>query len=156
MKIFNCIAIAMMFLFAGAAKANMCMLDNESPTSCSKYTYAHNGETQGATGTWMVWDCAGGSVSRFAGMSYCSEISGTYAAQGDPGTSGTHAFHDDSAASGDHYCWCAITSPALSGWVFQDGYSTAANCSRNCANCCASGAAHDSGFRSALFWAIGA
>jgi hypothetical protein len=113
----------------------------ESPTSCSSSSpTSGNYET-----TWTVSGCTGGSgVTSFGGEIRCSETNGTYATQGNPSsTSGT-------------YCWCRLTSPAASAWVFQNVYGSADSCSRFCAHNCAADAQDYSDFRSARFSALGA
>lgn len=52
------------------------------------------------------------------------------------------------------YCWCRMTHPAISRWVFR--YSNnAAHCSDNCALSCAANAFSNVGLRSAMFNSIG-
>ena len=139
--------ISALFL-PGTAAAIVCVASGHtSPTTCSKYTAAYGNtadDSQHATGTWMVWGCTGGTVTKFAGMSYCSSASGTYPQQGNP------------SSGRGQYCWCALTSPALSGWVFLIDNNGVAFCSKHCAYNCASMAGQNSDFRSGLFAALGA
>jgi hypothetical protein len=144
--IISTVAVLMAAAISGA-KAAVCMANNTAPTSCSNYTQAFNSPMSGMhpmTGSWMVWGCAGGSgIKRFAGISYCSSTGGTYAEQGNPGN------------SPGRYCWCALTNPAASAWVYQGDGGGAPGCSWYCAAACANEAQKYSGFRSALFNAIG-
>jgi hypothetical protein len=129
------------------ANAAVCMANNTAPTSCTGYTqaYAANaGDTVQMTGSWAVWGCTGGGdIKRFAGISYCSNANGTYAQQGDPGN------------TKGKYCWCMLTNPAASAWVFRSDVGSAVACSQYCAHYCAGSAQNPSAFRSALFDAIG-
>ena len=52
------------------------------------------------------------------------------------------------------FCYCKLTHPMSSRWVFQVSYD-AADCSNNCAYYCANYAFSDVGWRSALFRAVG-
>ena len=129
------------------AAAVVCIASGHtSPSTCNNYTHVYDtglNNQQLSTGTWMVWGCTGGTVSRFAGISYCSDVSGSVYQQGNPGN-----------ASGQ-YCWCALTSPSLSAWVFRDANSGTFTCSLDCAFYCAHNAVFNSTFRLALFDALG-
>ena len=52
------------------------------------------------------------------------------------------------------FCYCKLTHPMSSRWVFRYSYN-ATNCSLDCANSCASNAFGNVGWRSALFRAVG-
>jgi hypothetical protein len=150
-KMKKIITIISMIVFAQAsAKAVVCTPSAyTAPTSCTGYTAAYAeaaGNTVPMTGSWMVWGCTGGSgVKRFAGISYCSSTNDgkSNAQQGNPGN------------SPGKYCWCALTNPAASAWVFGNDHGSSDNCSRYCALDCAYYARNYSDFRSALFEAIG-
>ena len=47
------------------------------------------------------------------------------------------------------YCWCKMTSPAVSGWVL--GITSNEACMFDCAHQCSTSARSNSAFRSALF-----
>jgi hypothetical protein len=131
------------------AKAVVCMPSAyTAPTSCSNYTNARAadaGDTVLPTGNWMVWGCSGGSVSRFAGISYCSSTDDEQASysEGEPGS------------SSGKYCWCALTSPAASAWVYLSGYGSANLCSQDCAYYCAKVSQGPASLRRTLFSALG-
>jgi hypothetical protein len=141
--------VAVLMAAIHSANAAVCMANNTAPTSCTGYTEAHaasTGDTVPMTGSWAVWGCSGGSgIKRFAGISYCSSTNDgkSQNQQGDPGN------------TKGKYCWCMLTNPAASAWVFQNAHDSAGNCSQYCANYCASYARILSVFRSALFNAIG-
>ena len=52
------------------------------------------------------------------------------------------------------YCWCRMTHPAYSRWVFGNS-SSASNCASACAYYCASNARSDAALRSGLFGSVG-
>ncbi len=53
------------------------------------------------------------------------------------------------------YCWCQMTHPARSRWVFQDAYGSVGGCGSGCASLCGKGVRDNSGFRSAVFGSLG-
>ena len=53
------------------------------------------------------------------------------------------------------YCWCQMTHPARSRWVFRYAFGSVANCGSNCANDCGYYVRNDSGCRSAVFGSLG-
>ena len=52
------------------------------------------------------------------------------------------------------YCWCKMTHPAYSRWVFVSSYS-ASRCASNCARDCGSSARNGAALRSGLFGSVG-
>lgn len=52
------------------------------------------------------------------------------------------------------YCWCRMTHPASSRWVFNYSYS-ASDCAFSCANNCAYNALYYAAWRSGLFGSVG-
>ncbi len=84
--------------------------------------------------------------TKIEGRALCSSTDGPYAQPGDP----------DGSGSGDtKYCWCKMTSPAASRWVFNDDSSgTAGLCASECAYGCAVSLQNYSDLRSALFESI--
>lgn len=51
-------------------------------------------------------------------------------------------------------CWCKMTSPAVSRWVFYDSLSSARSCARNCADLCAARVQTLAAFRRAMFGSL--
>jgi hypothetical protein len=121
-------------------KGVVCMKWKESsPTSCSEYwPDSYNHDT-----TWTMYRCTSGATS-FGGDRRCSKTSGTYATQGNP-----------SSTSGE-YCWCRLTSPAASAWVFLSTINNSTDdCLYYCAYKCGREVMYYPDFRSVLFNAIG-
>ena len=52
------------------------------------------------------------------------------------------------------YCWCRMTHPAYSRWVF-DYSDSASNCASRCARNCGYYAQHNAALRSGLFGSVG-
>ena len=53
------------------------------------------------------------------------------------------------------YCWCQMTHPARSRWVFRDAYGSVDDCRSGCAVYCGGNVRVRSGFRSAVFGSVG-
>ncbi len=53
------------------------------------------------------------------------------------------------------YCWCQLSHPAKSRWVFRYAYSSVADCRSNCANYCGINVRNNSAFRAGLFGSLG-
>ncbi len=52
------------------------------------------------------------------------------------------------------YCWCKMTHPAASLWVFAYTISSDSGCANYCAYFCGSGVRNDSGMRGGLFGSV--
>ena len=78
------------------------------------------------------------------GISACTNTSGSYAVANenlDVSTSGL-------------YCWCKMTHPAVSLWVFSLSSSSASDCASYCAHYCGYDVRRNSGFRAGLFGSV--
>ena len=137
-----------------------------SPGSCSAYTQCPANGLSGSSSSrdctnltetnWQVTGCSGGeagSPAQFSGTSICTDSN-----DGKPNWNGSngHLMPGNPFATPTHSdtrnCWCKLTDPARSVWVFHYAdIFPAANCAFNCASLCASYALDDSVFRSALF-----
>lgn len=53
------------------------------------------------------------------------------------------------------YCWCQMTHPARSRWVFLNAYGSVVHCRSNCASDCGFNVRLSSGFRSGVFGSLG-
>ena len=51
-------------------------------------------------------------------------------------------------------CWCKMTHPAVSLWVFDGSSSSAAGCASNCTIVCGVNVRDNSGFRAGLFGSV--
>ncbi|MCQ2582209.1 MAG: hypothetical protein MJ170_04540 [Alphaproteobacteria bacterium] len=80
------------------------------------------------------------------GIASCNGTSGTY------GQSTTANF---SQSDKGQYCWCKMTEPAVSRWVFRINRGDAASCAYDCADHCAFGVQLNNGFRPGVFGSVG-
>ncbi|MBQ0013099.1 MAG: hypothetical protein KBS86_00815 [Proteobacteria bacterium] len=96
--------------------------------------------------TWGVTLYTGDKIK---GEALCSSTPGTYAKPGNP----DEAFDEENSL----YCWCKMTEPSVSRWVFNDYYVffDAGTCAYACASFCADYVQSDSGFRSGVFGSVG-
>jgi len=53
------------------------------------------------------------------------------------------------------YCWCQLSHPAKSRWVFRNVNSSVADCVFNCASNCGANVRDNSAFRAGLFGSLG-
>ena len=85
----------------------------------------------------------------FTGVAVCSSsvsIFGTYTALDSISMSET--------GSSNSYCWCKMTHPASSRWVFRDSNSVS-DCTSYCARNCGDFARNFAALRSGLFGSVG-
>ena len=88
--------------------------------------------------------CAG-TTATFIGVGICSSQTGT-------ATGTTSDTIETSATVADnHNCWCKMTSPAVSRWVFVYNNSNYFQCNQSCTSYCMSGLTQDFDFISAIF-----
>ncbi|MCQ2581451.1 MAG: hypothetical protein MJ170_00515 [Alphaproteobacteria bacterium] len=80
------------------------------------------------------------------GIASCNSTPGTYA------QSTNQNFNQTDKGQ---YCWCKMTFPAVSRWVFYIDRASAAACAFYCADHCGDGFRVYSGFRSAMFGSVG-
>ncbi len=83
-----------------------------------------------------------GNVS---GVAVCNDTSGSW------GVSTTVEMQE----TGGVVCWCKMTHPAVSLWVFRDEHSSSSACADDCANFCGYTVQNFTGFRSGVFSSVG-
>ena len=88
-----------------------------------------------------------GTSVAIRGISQCASTSGSSAGQ-------TATSLEISGGTDDKYCWCKMTSPAVSSWVFSDDNGSASYCANDCAADCARDAGGSASFRSGLFGSL--
>ena len=82
-----------------------------------------------------------GNVS---GVAVCNDTGGSYAV----------ASNSEQYETGGVKCWCKMTHPAVSRWVFYYSYSSASGCADYCANICGHAVRDASDFRSGVFGSV--
>ena len=124
-----------------AMAVTKCVALNSS-TTCTSDSLQYQNHTD-----WAAACTTNGVSTPISGIGICSSTKGTsqYA---------TATELDISSTSGDNkYCWCKMTSPAVSRWVFYSIPSDL-SCAQYCAGSCANGVRNFTAFRSALFGSL--
>ena len=104
-------------------------------------TYNHSNET------WSV-TFPNYTVS---GVASCNSITGT------PGTaySGNQNNITQGYQENQPNCWCRMTNPVRSAWVFSGSFGTVSECAPNCVFHCSNRSSNFSDFRRALYGSAG-
>jgi len=85
-----------------------------------------------------------------SGIATCNSTSGTYG-KAYP----QYNFDNNHASSTGVYCWCRMTSPVRSAWVFGYEFSTASGCAPYCANHCSDRIQLSTALRGGVFGSAG-
>lgn len=110
-----------------------------SNTTC---TYKKPGDNVAG---WTSTCTTNGVNTPISGIGICSSTTGE--SYGETATE----LDISSTADNNTYCWCKMTSPAVSRWVSPNSYTPADVCAMQCASTCASAVRNSAAFRSALF-----
>ncbi len=95
-------------------------------------------------GTWGTTLYTGDKVT---GIASCNSTPGS--------TKGETTTEEFSQSSEGKYCWCKMTSPSASLWVFNFAYSSSSDCAGRCAEGCGGSVRLYSTFRSGVFGSVG-
>ena len=126
----------------GAHAVTKCVALNSS-TTCTSSPSSYTLHTD-----WAATCTTNGVSTPISGIGICSSTSGSSIGQ-------TATELDTSSTSDDNkYCWCKMTSPAVSRWVFTISNSSAGSCARICAYNCANRVQGFASIRSALFGSL--
>lgn len=106
-------------------------------TSSTDCTYVTTGYGQ------SNWTSQCGDVT-ISGIAFCGSTSGSFG-------STTNSVSTSTTSDSNVNCWCKMTSPAVSKWVWVAKSGTAGECLNVCAYSCAYGIANVSGAPSLLF-----
>ena len=127
----------------GAHAVTKCVALNSSSTTCTSNGNSYRNKTDWAS------TCTTNRVSTpISGIGICSSTDG-----GSMGATATE-LDTSSTAGGNKYCWCKMTSPAVSRWVFAYSGTSADGCARVCAHYCADRVQLYDTLRSALFGSL--
>ncbi len=123
-------------VWGNAKAATKCVALNSSTTCTSSPS----------TGSldWSATCTTDGNSVAISGIAGCSSQNGSAI-----GTK-SDTISTSSTTEDNMYCWCKMTSPAVSSWVFNYVYGSAANCAYECAKFCAAGLASPK-IRTAMF-----
>ena len=126
----------------GAQAVTKCVALNSS-TTCTSNSNSYYNKTD-----WAATCTTNGVSTPISGIGICSSTK-------DASQFATATELDTSSTSDDNtHCWCKMTSPAVSRWVFDRSYSLAGNCARPCAYRCAYLVQSNASFRSAMFGSL--
>ena len=127
---------------APAHAVTKCVALNSSTTCTSNYS-AYQYHTD-----WAATCTTNGVRTPISGIGICSSTEASkYQTATELDTSSTSA--------NNKYCWCKMTSPAVSRWVFVSRpLASAGSCAMNCAYFCADYVRSIAVFRSALFGSL--
>ncbi len=104
-----------------------------------------NTDTYGLT-TDQTWGVTFDGYGNVKGIASCNGTSGTY----DQPTTANFSQSDKG-----QYCWCKMTSPAVSRWVFFDDHGDANDCAYYCADHCGTYVSMYDESRSGIFGSVG-
>ena len=141
--------ISKQFLLAGAMLCAITTTGAHAVTKCvalnSSTTCTSDFEQYQYRTDWAATCTTNGVSTLISGIGICSSTKGA-------SLHATATELDTSSTSDDNkYCWCKMTSPAVSRWVFRGTFGTAGVCARDCARTCAYGVWNVAACRSALF-----
>ena len=145
------------FMTFGAGATEMCAR-NDTIVVPLDATVTGNGNGYN-TVEWMWW--ATFEYGKIYGTATClspAEVTELLPSDDDEllGRSGKDAAAQESGGADNRtQCYCKLTHPMSSRWVFYYSHS-ASNCASYCASNCAYGAHNDVGLRSGLFGSVGA
>ena len=126
----------------GAHAVTKCVALNNSGTTCTSDYSQYQRHTD-----WAATCTTNGVSTPISGIGICSSTEGAseYATATELDRSST--------ANDNKHCWCRITSPAVSRWVFIYSRMSAGECAHGCAHYCAS-RFQAAAFRSVLFGSL--
>ena len=126
----------------GAHAVTKCVALNSSTTCTSDYSqYQYRTD-------WAATCTTKGVSTPISGIGICSSTDG--------GSLGTTATELDTSYTADKHlnCWCKMTSPAVSRWVFYLSFKSAGECACYCSWYCESVVQNFAALRSALFGSL--
>ncbi len=137
----KCIVSIVVMMMAGAASASvMCSASDYVTVVLDPYIEGTSYTYNAANMTWTTV-FPYGNVS---GVAVCNDTGGSYAV----------ASNAEQYETGGVKCWCKMTHPAVSRWVFYASFSSSSACADSCANGCGYYVRYNSGFRSGVFGAV--
>ena len=127
----------------GAHAVTKCVALNSSSTTCTSDYRQYQKRTD-----WAATCTTNGVSTPIRGIGICSSTKG--------GSTGGTATELDTSydVNENHNCWCKMTSPAVSRWVFNRSDLPAGDCAQLCAYYCAIAVRDFADFRSAMFGSL--
>jgi len=90
------------------------------------------------------------SYGTVSGIATCNSTSGTY-----PAAYPQYNFDNNHASSTGVYCWCRMTSPVRSAWVFNAKRESESDCASACSYRCADRTMSAQTFRESVYGSAG-
>ena len=128
------------FAIINAHASVMCSTSDYETLVLDPYIQGTNYTSNAATMTWKAIFPYG----NLSGIAVCNDTGGTF------GVSSNNEQYE----TGGVKCWCKMTHPAVSRWVFRGSYSSASDCADYCARGCGDGVRDSSVFRSGVFGSV--
>ena len=144
--------ISKQFLLAGAMLCAITTTGAHAVTKCatlsSRATCTSSSSQQYEYRTdWAATCTTNGRSTPISGIAICSSTKGGMAAT-------ATELDISSTVDENKYCWCKMTSPAVSRWVSAGGGSSASGCAQVCASSCAMAPQYYPIFKSVLFGSL--
>ena len=128
----------------GAHAVTKCVALNSYSTMCTSDETQYLGHTD-----WAATCTTNGVSTPISGIGICSIVTPT--SQYDATAT---QLNTSSIVSDNKNCWCRITSPAVSRWVFLSSNTSAGDCAQACAYQCAEAIKRSQPFRYGLFGSL--
>ena len=128
----------------GAHAVTKCVALNSSSTTCTSDDTQSRGHTD-----WAATCTTNGVSTPISGIGICSSFYPT--SQYDTIVT---QLNTSPTADENKHCWCKMTSPAVSHWVFRSSITSAGICAHGCAGQCAESIRINPAFRSRLFGSL--
>ena len=146
------IIFTMMIMFAVPAVAvSVCAKDSVVTVVLDPSINGSSNTYNNSTGTWKTVF----SYGNVSGISTCVSTAPTGSMGSTKTTDGTPLVATGGETAGQ-YCWCKMTHPMSSLWVFHNDYGSAANCASHCTLYCGIHARNNAALRSGLFGSVAA
>ena len=136
-------AIFCAMVAAPAHAVTKCVALNSISTRCTSDIAQYEGHTD-----WAATCTTNGVSTPISGIGICSSTEGA-------SRHATATELDMSSTVDENLnCWCKMTSPAVSRWVFYLWFGSAGDCAWECARYCASSVQFVEDFRSAMLGSL--
>ena len=138
--------IAAIMIVTNTNATTMCVTDDMEQVILDP---SIDGTDKGQSTTEQTW-WADFDYGRVNGIATCNSTQGMSAT-----AYPEYNFDNNHASSEGVYCWCRMTSPVRSAWVYRTGANSASGCASGCASACSDGVRNNSNYRGGMFGSAG-
>ena len=138
--------IAAIMIVTNTNATTMCVTNDNTNIILDPSIQGTNYTRDEATKAWTTTF----SYGTISGIATCNSTQGVYAT-----AYPKYNFDNNHASSEGVYCWCRMTSPVRSAWVYSIERSSASECASNCATSCGVRIQSYSDFRGPLYNSAG-